>query len=200
MAEWWNSLAGLQQFFYGTGIVFTAILVIQTMMMLVGVHHDVPQGVDSGGTATDVDGIHILSVRTIIAFFVGFGWGGAMALDHGMGSVPAIILATASGIFFMFIMFWLMKLMFSMRYSGTLNYDTITGQVGSVYMAIPPAQTGNGQVEIMIQGRVQMLSACTKAADKIPTHAKVRVVGTFDAQTLLVEPVDAGTGAVAVKP
>ena len=194
MSDWWNRLAGLQQFFYGTGILFSAILVLQTVMMLFGVHHDLPHDAGGGGTATDTEGIHVLSIRTVVAFFVGFGWGGAAALSSGVSPALSVILATLCGAGFMFSVFGLMKMMYSMRYSGTLNYDTITGQVGSVYMAIPPAQTGNGQVEIMIQGRLQMLSACTKSAEKIPTHAKVKVIGTFDAQTVLVETITAKEG------
>ena len=204
MSEWWNSLVGLQQFFYGIGIMFSAVLVIQTVMLMFGMDHGLSHGVDiphgDGGGGADCAGIHVLSVRTIIAFFVGFGWGGAAAVAHGAGTAVALLLATASGALFMYGVFWLMRALFAMRYSGTLNYDTITGQVGSVYVAIPPAQTGNGQIEIMIQGRVQMLSACTKVDEKIPTHAKVRVVGTFDAQTLLVEPANAGTGTEVLNP
>lgn len=190
MAAWWNELTVLQQIFYGVGALFSLVLILQTVLMLVGVDHGVPHGVEHAGDAgTDASGIHVLSVRTIVAFFVGFGWGGAAA--SSLGPVPSILVAAATGSVFMFGVFWLMKCLFSLRYSGTLDYETAVGQVGCVYMAIPAEQAGNGQVEVMIQGRLQVLPACTRAKEKIPTRAKVRVVGTADPQTLLVEPASA---------
>lgn len=188
MGDWWNHLPGLQQFFYGTGILFSSLLVVQTLMMLFGMHHEMPHDASGGGdSGADATGIHVLSVRTIIAFFVGFGWGGAAASSGGAGPVGSILLATLSGTLFMLGVFWLMKCLFALRYSGTLNYDMAVGQIGSVYMAIPPEETGNGQIEVLIQGRLQVLPACTKAKAAIPSRTKVRVVGTADPQTLLVE-------------
>ena len=188
MAEWWNGLTGLQQIFYGVGTLFSLILILQTVLMLFGIDHNVPHGADiahGDGSGADAAGIHVLSIRTIVAFFVGFGWGGAAA--SGLGAVPSILVAAVTGTAFMLGVFWLMKCLFSLRYSGTLDYGTAVGQVGSVYMAIPAEQAGNGQVEVMIQGRLQVLPACTKAKEKIPSRTKVRVVGTADPQTLLVE-------------
>lgn len=47
MADWWNALTGLQQFFYYVAIPFTVLLLIQTIMTIIGLG-------DSGADA-DVD-------------------------------------------------------------------------------------------------------------------------------------------------
>jgi hypothetical protein len=193
MSEWWNALNGLDQLFYGIAFLFTAILVIQTAMMCFGFDHgsamDAANNIDIPHmeTGSDIMGIHVLSVRTAVAFFVGFGWGGATLSSFGAAPPWALAGAFAIGLIFLFGVFYLLKLMYSMRSSGTLDYANAVGQIGSVYMAIPPAETGNGQIEVMIQGRLQVLPACTKANARIPANAKIRVIGVADPQTLLVE-------------
>ena len=193
MNDWWTQLSGLDQLFYAIAFLFTAILVIQAAMMCIGLDHsggmDVSNNIDipHTETGTDIMGIHILSIRTAVAFFVGFGWGGATMSSFGASPPVALAGAFAIGSVFLFGAFYLLKLMYSMRSSGTLDYANAVGQTGSVYMAIPPAEAGNGQIEVMIQGRLQILPACTKADTRIPINTKVRVISVADPQTLLVE-------------
>ena len=193
MNDWWTHLSGLDQLFYAIAFLFTAILIIQAAMMCIGFDHggavDPTNNIDvpHAETGTDVMGVHILSIRTAVAFFVGFGWGGAAMSSFGVTPPVALIGAFAIGTIFLFGVFYLIKALYSLRSSGTLDYANAIGQTGSVYMAIPPEETGNGQIEVMIQGRLQILPACTKAKARIPTNTKVRVVGVADPQTLLVE-------------
>ena len=89
MNDWWNALNGLDQLFYAIAFLFTAILVLQTALMCFGFDHgsamDAANNIDvpHAETGSDIMGIHVLSVRTAIAFFVGFGWGGATLSTFG---------------------------------------------------------------------------------------------------------------------
>jgi len=91
----------------------------------------------------------------------------------------------------MLAVFFLMRALYSLRYSGTLDYRNAVGQAGSVYLPIPGAMAGPGQIEVLVQGRLCVVHAFTRAAERIPNRARVRVIGVLDPQTLLVEPLDA---------
>jgi len=51
-----------------------------------------------------------------------------------------------------------------------------------------PAPKGSGQIQILVQGRMRVVSAFTKAGRDLVGGSKVRVVGLIDQNTLLVEP------------
>jgi len=67
-----------------------------------------------------------------------------------------------------------------------LNYKNCIGEVGSVYLPIPPSRKGMGQIEVMVQGRLRIVKAVTDHDKKIPNQAAVRVKELVDQQTLLI--------------
>ncbi|MEM7014380.1 MAG: hypothetical protein AAF585_23205 [Verrucomicrobiota bacterium] len=170
-------------------------MVIQTALMLIGVNGgdvDFDTDVDADFDVDadhDADGLGILSFRTIIAFLVGFGWIGAMGMDSGIGMFLSLIFAGGSGIVLMFVVYWLMKTLSKLKSDGTLNYANAIGEVGTVYLPIPPNREGAGQVEVMIQGRLVVTQAFTGADTRIENQAKVRVIDVLGDNSLIVQPV-----------
>lgn len=184
METWWHHLNLPLQIFYGTGIIAGIVLVIEVFLTLFGVnHHDL-----SDGAVDHPDQLGILSVRTITGFFFGFGWSGAMAARSGLGLTAALGVACAVGALFLLGIYGLMRLLFSLRSSGTLDYKNAIGQVATVYVTVPPGRLGGGQVEVLIQGRVQTISCMTSHTESLPPQTKVRVVGLIDQGTLEVQP------------
>ena len=92
-----------------------------------------------------------------------------------------------------------MRLFHSLRDSGTLNYSNAIGSVGTVYVAVPGAESGPGQVQIMIQGRMKIIPAYTKCDERIVSQSKVKIIGQVDEHSLYVEPLGAAdeTGETA---
>ncbi len=83
----------------------------------------------------------------------------------------------------------LMRTMFSLRVQrDTLDYKNAVGSVATVYVTVPPNRGGGGQVEILIQGRLQMISCMTSHSTALAPQSKVRVTGMIDRGTLEVEP------------
>jgi hypothetical protein len=81
-----------------------------------------------------------------------------------------------------------MRTLYGMRSSGTLDYANAIGETASVYVTIPGSMQAGGQVEVMIQGRLQMISSMTRSAASLPSGSKVRVVAQIDRSTLEVAP------------
>ena len=75
-----------------------------------------------------------------------------------------------------------------MKDSGTLNYANAVGQVGTVYLPVPPGRSGIGKIQVMIQGRLKVVQAQTGLEQRLDNLTKVRVVEQIGPHTLLVEP------------
>ncbi|MFH1843207.1 MAG: hypothetical protein ABIF77_08355 [bacterium] len=217
MTEWWSQLTLELQIFYGIGMCATGILVIQLVLSLFGLgdHGDAADGVDGGGLDFDhggdigmnadvgmgvdihdgsdvahASGLQVLSTRTVIAFMAGFGWTGVVAQRGGLGMSLSLLLAMVVGLVLMWLVFSLMRMLYGMRQSGSLDYRNAIGQVGKVYIGIPAAGAGSGQVEVLVQGRLAVVEARCESSEKIPSGSQVRVKKLLSARTLLVEVVN----------
>ncbi|HOX25467.1 MAG TPA: hypothetical protein PLL30_12150 [Candidatus Krumholzibacteria bacterium] len=196
MMEWWGALTLELQIFYGVGILATVLLVIQLIMNMVGAGDD-GGGLDLGGGdhaildgAPDLEhgsGLGLVSARTVIAFLAGFGWTGALARTGGLGLLPSVLAALVVGFGLMLLIFWLMRGLYSLRQSGTLDYRNAVGAVGTVYVKVPAAGEGTGQIQVVVQGRLATVAAATEGAAAIASGRQVKVVKLLAGNTVLVE-------------
>lgn len=186
--EWWGGLDLSLQIFYAVGIFSGGILLLQTLLMIFGIG----DGELDADTDFDLDhadgGGHILSVRSITAFLFGFGWTGALCLKSGFGIGVATLLALVVGTVMLFAIVGLMRLIYGLRQDGTVNYRNAIGEIGTVYLPIPPGGQKPGQIEVMVQGRLAVVEAFYKGDEKLENKSKVKVVDTFGGNGLLVEP------------
>ena len=188
MIDYWLNLAPAERTFTGIGVFSSLILTIQMGMVMLGGAVDMPEAeiADTGeGGASG-----IFSIRTIGAFFAGFGWAGAAMLQAGYGTGAATFVATISGSAFLGVVIYLMSYLHSLREEGTLDYSNAIGNVGNVYLPIPPKRKGMGQVEVMVQGRLRIVQALSDSEKKIGNRVAVRVTETIDEQTILVKPLE----------
>lgn len=196
---WWDGLALIAKVFYTIGIFSTAVLGVQTFLTLIGLDGDdavdAADAMDGGEISDEVgDGdLQFLSVRTIIAFLVGFGWVGASLIKAGLSIAAVVVIAFCVGLVLMFGIFYLMKFFWAMRQDGTLDYRNAIGEIGSVYLPIPGGKAGKGQIEVMIQGRLQTVQAITSAPERIGNREKVLVIDRLEDNTLLVIPDETGS-------
>ena len=199
MAEWWESLSIELRVFYTIGIISTLVLIVQTLLMLIGIGHDGHVDGDVGDMSVDVhtdglsehpSGLHFLSIRTIIAFFTGFGWTGVICLKDDMSMMETLGTSLFVGGAFMAGVIYLMKMLYGLRDSGNIHYRNALGKIATVYAPIPASQAGPGQIEILLQGRVRFIQAFTKANHRLASNIRVKVIDMIDAGTVLVEPLE----------
>lgn len=190
-SNWWDGLNFDLQVFYGIAIIAMIALILQTIMTLFMGMDDVDAGGMGGGDIHDHDsGMSIFSVRGVTAFFTGFGWTGVILTKRGFDLPVTIIIAFAVGCVLMLAIYFLMRSFMRLQSSGTLDYGNAVGQLGTVYLTIPPVQRAGGQVETMIQGRLVTAEALQKGAQPIQPGTKVRIVERIGSSTLIVEPLD----------
>lgn len=190
-SNWWDGLDFNLQVFYGIAIIAMIALVLQTIMTLFMGMDDMDGGGMGGADVHDHDsGMSIFSVRGVTAFFTGFGWTGVILTKRGFDLPVTIIIAFAVGCVLMLAIYFLMRSFMRLQSSGTLDYGNAVGQLGTVYLTIPPVQRAGGQVETMIQGRLVTAEALQKGTQPIQPGTKVRIVERIGSSTLIVEPLD----------
>jgi membrane protein implicated in regulation of membrane protease activity len=188
MIEWWTNLEpeGMKTF-VGIGMVSSAILFIQMLIVLAGGYLDVPD-LDFDIAETGEGGATgMFSIRGIGSFFTGFGWTGASVLDAGGSLWLAIAAAIVVGLCVLLGFVSMMRWLQSLREEGNINYKNAIGQVGSVYVPIPPNREGLGQIEVKVQSRVSTVRAVSDHSERLENRVAVRVIELVDDRTLLVE-------------
>ena len=188
MIDWLLNLepAGMT-YFVTCGILSSAVLLIQMVALLFGGAFDLPDlDLDVGeGGATGM-----FSIRGIGAFFTGFGWTGAAVLDAGHSLTLATISATVVGVAVLLSFVAMMRWLHSLRSEGTINYANAIGQIGSVYVPIPPRRQGIGQIEVLVQKRIATVRALSDSEERIENRTAVQVTELVDNRTVLVETLD----------
>jgi membrane protein implicated in regulation of membrane protease activity len=191
MSEWWSNLTLIEQIFWGIAIFATLVQLLFFVGSFLGVGD--ADDLDGGADADSHDGHHhgvgslkLLSVRSILGFLTGFGWAGVLGLGSGMGMTITLILACFSGVVFALLVAITLKFVLSMTSDGTLKYDRAIGETGQVYVTIPPARSGHGKIEILLQGRLITVPALTDDTSEIASSIPVRVTATDDNGVFIV--------------
>lgn len=164
----------------------TLLFLIKMVLMIVGGDTDTDIDADVDGLELD-DASHVngaqsftlVSIQSILAFFMGTGWIGLAARQQwGMDSMTSVFAAAGFGFLMM-----LMSSYLNMKIKG-LNATPMNridkraiGLTGRAYTDIPEKGNGAGQIEITVNGKQQILSASSEqAAIKAFTSVKVTFV------------------------
>ena len=132
----------------------------------------------------------MLSIKSVTAFFTGFGWTAIGFVRMGLALPIVLLFAGLIGVSMMFLIYFLMKSLVKLSDSGTLDYENAVGQPGMVYVTIPPSKGPGGQVETMIQGRLVTAEAMQRGTEPLKPGTKVLVIEKVGNATLIVEPVE----------
>lgn len=214
-SDWWNTLTTAEQVLYCIAIPSTLILLIQTILMLIGIGNggggdinpsdtsglDMPDSIDgadldAGGADLSDSGniapanmadFRLLSVQSVIAFLCIFGWSGIAALSCGMPVWGAILLALALGLAAMFLVAKIIQWSSKLAQNGTFDMKNLLGEIGSVYVPIPPKGQGSGKINISCGERFMEFDAVSDESDFIKTGTPVRVVDIISGSVLVVE-------------
>lgn len=186
MFDWWNSLTGATLFFWLVAIGASLFQLLLFLGSLIG-GHDFDHAADTehAGAHGAEGAVKILSVRAMVAFAVGFGWAGVLFMGDGRSLTATVSIAMATGIVFMMMIYFVMRFMISLKADGTLNFKNAIGQSGKVYVTIPAARTGEGQVEMMLQGRLITALAVTDDPQPLAPLTPV-VIRATEGNTLIV--------------
>ena len=193
LATWWAELSPVMKLLWGVTLTASLIFIIQTVMTFLGADADTDFDVDvdtsmDGGDLSNIDGgSNLYTFRNFVNFFLGFGWTAILLQRQVKSTALLVILAVLVGVALVVAVMYLFKWLSSMQQSGNINvYQSAVGCQGKCYLIIPAERSGEGKVQITIQGAVREYNAVTDG-DTIKTGTPIKVVEAIDANTLLVE-------------
>lgn len=215
MTIWWASLTGLEQVLLYVAVPATLLLLIQTILLFLGGmgggdtdaddgHLDLSGHADLSGDSPDASadlhddgdahdghaaaGLHVLTLRGIVAFLTLFSWGGLWLSHLGLRPFWALFLGIQLGIVGMVGIALVLREAIKLQQDGTLDLRNAVGRSGSVYLTVPPQRSGPGKVNVLVQEQFWEFEAVTDSETPIPTGAEVEIVGLVDDEILLVAP------------
>ena len=135
----------------------------------------------------------LIFVIQSVMTFIGIGGDGGIDTDFdaspdvdlGGGTVAVLV-----GIGLVVVVMLLFKWLSGMQQSGNIDLrSSAVGCEGNVYLTIPAARSGEGKVQISINGAVREYDAVTDG-DAIKTGTAIKVVDVLNDSTVLVEELD----------
>ncbi|MDR0490010.1 MAG: hypothetical protein LBH28_02020, partial [Oscillospiraceae bacterium] len=132
------------------------------------------------------DGLKIVTVRGIVAFFSFVGWAGLAALTSGVPTIWSIQISLLSGVAAMLLASAVIKFALKMQSSGNIDLKNALSQTADVYITIPPMRSNTGRVTMLLQDRFVELEAVTDSETAIKPNTKVEVIGLAGSDCVVV--------------
>lgn len=191
LSDWFIQLDPTLRFYWGIAIFASIVVIIQMTMSFAGMG-DIDSGDADVDFSTDTDSLdnagsmHLLSIRNIFYFLLGFGWTGVSLWSTIPNTIVLCVVSILVGCLFVAIFIFLFRQMMKLQSNGAFNVNDAVGKVCDVYLRIPGQNEGLGKVQISFNGSVQELDARTSGAP-IPSGTKVRVLRVIEKKVLEVE-------------
>lgn len=186
-------MSGQAAWFGVPAVAGTLIFILKLVLMFVGAD-SLDTDIDSPDAALDgndsTGAFKALSLQSIAAFAMGFGWGG-LGVYHGLnaGIMLSVVGAVGGGVLMVWVLAMLLRGVLALQSDGTVSMRSAVGVEGNVYVTVPGAGVGSGQVKLVVSGRQRIVNAITEG-ELLPTSSRIKVVKVKSDNT--VEVVAAG--------
>ena len=162
----------LTTFYFWLAVIMTAFFLVKLVIFSLF-------GMDDGEgdlVGTDVDeGFNFISLQSIIAFLMGFGWMGYAALkSFNMNQLATFGSAFGVGLIFMLGTAYLMMLVKKLEKTVKKDKTTAIDKVGKAYTDFAP--NGQGRIEIEVNGQLTVAEAINNTDTEIKSFEAVKVV------------------------
>lgn len=180
--------SGGAQWFAVPAILGTLVFLIRVVLMLVGMG---AVDLDVDGGAGDLhhdstEAFKVLSIQSLFAFAMGFGWAGLAAYRGQQWGMPlSLAVGSAGGFATVWVLGLLLKGVHDLQASGNIDIRSVLGREGDVYAAVPGRGSGRGQVRVVIEQRQRTYNAVTEG-EALATGTRVKVTRVNENNTLTV--------------
>ncbi len=174
---WFRGLDPAAQVFWGCALVSSTIFLIQAILTMIGMDHDMDFDVgDFNADTMDTGGaVSLFSIRSLVNFFVGFGWTGVSFYDDINSKAVLYLLAICVGGLFSYATIFLIKKLKKLEHNGAYKIADCVGKTCDVYLRIPAVGEGRGKVQISLNGSIHEFDAVS-TGEAIATGKRVKVV------------------------
>jgi len=190
---WWASMSPLEHVYWIISIASSTVLAIQLVIaMFTGL--DLHMGSDLGAHGTDagdhdagvgIPHFQLLTIRNVVAFFALFGWSGLAFYHAHLSTWLIIILSFMCGFLMMVVTALLFLGLSKLQSSGNIDYSAAKGKRATVYLRVPPAGQGAGQITLVLQGKSMEMEALNHEPQEIPTGTQVIIKDITNSKALI---------------
>ena len=128
-----------------------------------------------GTNPADAGSLRIFTIQTVMAFLCVFGWTASVMYSSDRSSLKASAVGFIFGAIAMYLIAKLAQQTAKLTANGTFNPKNAIGAEGSVYIPIPANSSGNGKINIVVQGSLMECDAMTEEHEQLTTGTKIRV-------------------------
>lgn len=191
ITAWFGALDPHMRIYWGIAIFASGVFLIQMVMTFIGIGDadggdaDFDLGDGSGDTLDTGGTLQLFSVRNIINFLLGVGWGGVCLSGIIPNRIFLALVALITGCIFVAAFLMIFRQMRHLEHDGAFRIEDCVGEIADVYLRIPAERKGEGKIQFSFHGSVQELPAITDGP-AIATGQKVRVSEVIGGHTVLV--------------
>ena len=185
--DYFNTLEPLLRTFWYIAIPVSAIFIIQTIMTFLG--SDATDGLDAdfdGDLEHGDEPFQLFTFRNLVNFLLGLSWTGISLYNTIPNKTILVALSVGVGMAFITLFFMIIKQLQKLAEDNTFKIESTLKKTGTVYLRIPAGKTGNGKVQISINGAFRELDAVTNG-DSIESGASVLIVNIVNQNLVQVE-------------
>ena len=159
--------------------LFATILFVIKLVLFATVGGDTEVAADFNSEVDTDCSFNFISIQSVIAFFMGFGWMGYSALKQfELSQLISFGAAFGVGIVFMFLTAYLMFLVKKLEKKVKKDKSTAIDQVGKAYTSFSPRSMG--QIEIEINGQLSVVNAMNDTDEQINSFDVIKVTKVVD--------------------
>ena len=171
-----------------TAIITGGIFLIQLAASLFGVDGglDDADGFDHAGDGLGGALLSFLSVRNVVCFLLAFSITGYFGIrDYAWGPLSAVFGAVAGAGLVAFNMF-LMRALSRLKRDTSVEEDELPGRSALVVFPVLPNRSGQGKIDVKVDGKVMNLLALTDESEELPRNTPVVIEQVLDGWVVLV--------------
>ena len=159
---------------FWTIAVFSTVLFVLKLIIFMAVGGDVEVEADFDSITEVETSFTFISVQSILAFLLGFGWCGLSALiQFKLSWALIIIIAFIAGLFCMYISAYLMFSIKKLNKKVIVELKELEGKEGKAYTSFD--EKGNGQIEISLNNKLTIINANSLSDEKIEAFSIIKV-------------------------
>lgn len=185
--EMYEALPLLMKVFWGCALVGSLFMIVQLILSLIGIGDtdtdfsgDSLDGLDASG------GMDLFTVKNMVNFFVGFGWGGVSFGEVIEADWLLVLVAFLCGCLFVALFVFLFRQLMKIASNSAVGAEACVGLTADVYLRIPASRGGKGKIQVSLKGALREYDAVTDDPMAINTGSSVKVLEQVNADTLLV--------------
>ena len=166
--------------------LFATIVFVLKLVLFATVGGDSEVAADFNSEIDTDCSFNFISIQSVIAFFMGFGWMGYSALKQfNLSQLVSFGAAFGVGLVFMFLTAYLMFLVKKLEKKVKKDKSTAIDQVGKAYTSFSPRSMG--QIEIEINGQLSVVNAMNDTDEQINSFDVIKVTKVVDDMLYVVK-------------